>query len=155
MPDFSLQTVLEYRHSVVEGLEIELSVLLNKEQEIKEGIEQLNINKENILDEMKDVQKGNIDLNHLNQMKDNVKYLKVKIEEQHLALEELNKEIDAKRQELTEAKQEEEVLVKLKEKMMSDFEEKVKKAEDAAQDDIYIAQAFQRSKNSKSEAGNV
>lgn len=155
MPEFSLQTVLEYRHSLVEGLEIELSVLLNKEQEIQNGIDQMNANKEQILVDMKDIQKGKIDMNHLNQMKDNVKFLKNRIAEQHEALEELCKEIDAKRKELTEAKQDEEVLVKLKEKMISDFEEKVKKADDALQDDIYIAQAFQRSQNNKSEAGNV
>jgi len=144
-PEFSLQPVLDYRHSRVEAEQIELARL---QQAYHQGLAHLDFLEEEIsltYHQIGKMQTGNIDMDQLAQFRLRVRTLDQQIKDQKETLTTLLKQIEAQRERLVLAKQEEETLVILKKKRLETWKAEERRKETAQRDDIYIAQAFQRS----------
>ena len=148
-PRFSLQPVLDYRHTRVETLEVELGQLIQEREKALNFLESLRGRRRSHLDDLRKEQSGEINLSTLNQLKANLKATEERIlKAQHL-LREIDKAVSAKRQETISAKQDEEALNILRNKEVERFQIEQKSSEDRQQDDIYITQAFQHIHQSK------
>jgi flagellar export protein FliJ len=144
-PKFSLQPVLNYRHTRVEGFEVELGVLLDARQRGSEFLEKLRSFQKGLFAEMHTQQSGGLmDLEKVAQLRSNLKLIEERIHVQIETLAELDSQVEAKRNELVAAKQDEETLVKLKENELDRYREQQARQESRLQDDIYIAQAFHK-----------
>jgi flagellar FliJ protein len=144
-PRFSLQTVLEYRENIVEALEIEMSCLLTARQQAQQILDALSAKLQGLYSQLRQTQIGEMDLVKNANLRQNIDYVDDCIEQQEQEIARLDERIEAKRQELIKAKQDEEMLENLKEKYIEAFEADIKAKEGRAQDDIYITQHFQSS----------
>ena len=142
-PDFSLQTVLDYRSTVVEMLEIELSQLLTRKRELENQLNQLENLELQLWQELTGEQLGEMDLVHIDQIRCQLETLEKKKQALFAELKSLVQEVHHKREEVVQAKQEEEMLEIVKEREIEAFQEEVKEHNRKVQDDIYIAQAYQ------------
>lgn len=143
-PKFTLQTVLEVRHSKVESTEMELGKLLQLEQQKKTVI----MTMENVINtlnsKMCEMMVGEIDLFMLNHLRENINSLNNQLKEAQQQLEILQTQIVEKRRELVIAKQAEETLDILKNKEIESYNAEQAAMEQRIQDDIYIAKGFER-----------
>lgn len=147
---FSLQTVLDVRHSQVEALEIQLGQLNRTRQELSQLLESL----QNVLVELlnglyDEKQREEMDLffiSHLCQNIQDTEKLIMRIQED---LKVLDQKIEEKRHELIVAKQNEEVMEILKEKEHLRLLEAVEGAEKKEVDDLYISRAFRMNQENK------
>lgn len=153
-PRFSLQPVLDYRHTRVEALEVELGQLQGEREKTLEFMESLRNRRRGLLDDMRLQQSGELDFLMLNQMKTNLKSTEVRILKTQALLREIDKAITAKRAEMVAAKQEEEALVVLKNKEVERYQAELNRREIRQQDDIYIAQAFHHHQADSSQANH-
>jgi flagellar export protein FliJ len=147
LPKFNLQTVLDYRHSKVEALEVELSKLIQKQFELTQLLDSIQVQITALNNELQEKQIGEINLFTISVLRSNINLLNEKIDQIKAAMEKLVKSIEEKRQEVVLARQDEEVLEILKQKEIDRFKEEVKVQEGRAQDEIYIAQAFRKLSN--------
>jgi flagellar FliJ protein len=143
-PRFSLQAVLDYRTSLVEALEIELGRLMATLLRAQKILEEMREKRTRLIGELRDAMLGELDLVKISQLRVNVELLDVKIARQEEEVERIEKEVEAKRQELIKARQDEEVLVILKEKAIAAFLNEMKLRENRAQDDVYISSHYQK-----------
>ncbi len=143
-PKFSLQTVLDVRHSRAEALEVEFSKLIAREQLIFHEIEKLEINKENLMAKLHEQMIGEMDLFVVAHMRANINQHMTAIDNCHLALASLQIEIENKRRQLVAARQAEETLDILKKKEVKRYKELEQAHENKEQDDVYIARNFQK-----------
>lgn len=143
-PKFSLQTVLDVRHSKVESLEIELSKLLQEEQQKETVIQTMESVIDNLKSKMREMMVGDIDLFMVTHLRDNLNDLSDQLQAIKVELAELQIQIEAKRKEVVAAKQAEETLDILKEKEIERFNAEQAAIEKRLQDDIYIAKGYQR-----------
>jgi flagellar export protein FliJ len=154
-PKFSLQPVLEYRHNHVEVLEVELGRIVHLHQEADQLLAFLKLRQATLSEELCASQKeGEIDLEKIGQLRNLLRRLAGRLEQQHLRLAELIHAEEAKRTELVNAKQDEEALETLKDKEVVRFRAKVAREENRLQDDIYISQAYRRSAEEELEEGH-
>jgi flagellar export protein FliJ len=142
-PDFSLQSVLDYRTTIVETLEIELGVLLRDRSQLKETLYLLERKEQHLWQELIQEQIGDLDLIRIDQLQSHLEDLEEHKHQLLARLKTVAAAIHAKREELVAAKQDEEVLEIIKDKEIERFYQQVKKHEQKVQDDIYIAQAYQ------------
>ena len=101
-PKFSLQTVLDVRHSKVEALEIEMGKLQLAQQEkiaLEETLQRL---KYNLFDQLQDQMVGDMDLVLIEQLRGNIDQVEEGIQITRQVIEELGKRIEAKRRELVD-----------------------------------------------------
>ncbi|HEY9077891.1 MAG TPA: flagellar FliJ family protein [Anaerolineaceae bacterium] len=143
-PKFSLQSVLDYRHMRVESLEIELSELLTAQKQGEAMLEELKLQMSRLFEELQEKQIGEIDLFTVAVLRANIKTTQDRINQVLDALVLLGQKIEAKRQELIVAKQDEEALVILKNKEAERFIAEQKRIDDRMQDEIYISQAYRK-----------
>jgi flagellar protein FliJ len=143
-PNFSLQSILDYHHSRVEILEVELGKLLQSHKEMTDLLNQLNFDQERLLINLKEAQSGELNLQKIAQTRFNIKKVQSDIEKQKALLQLLVQAVEAKRLELIEAKQDEAVFDKLKEKELERFIEKQNSLERIQQDDIYTSKAHRQ-----------
>lgn len=147
MAKFALQSVLDYRHSVMEAFEIELGRLHAMRLEAQAVLEALLANQQQLYVDLRDRQNaGALDLPLIAQARVNLKAVEKRIAEQMQVIAQLDQQIEAKRQQLIKARQDEETLIKLKEKEQERLTEAEARVEDRQRDDIYIAQAYRHSK---------
>ena len=139
---FSLQNVLDIRHSKVELLEIELGKLLTAQQKTQLLLNSLREFQVNLLDQLSTAQSGDIDLFKIGMLRLNILEAAKRIEVVSAELEKQAWQIKNKRAELIEAKQAEETLEILKRKRYEAYLVEQVQFESREQDDIYIAQAF-------------
>ena len=144
-PKFTLQPVLDYRETRVEILEIELGRLLQAQKRCLTFLEALNSSRDRILSELGKKQTGEIDLYMIARLHANLELVNERIQEQQTRLNEINRQIYEKQQEIIHAKQDAEALVKLKEHEIERFKKEEAKKENRLQDDIYIARAYHHS----------
>lgn len=144
LPRFSLQSVLDYRSSLVEALEIELGRLMATLMRAQKILEAMREKRTNLIGELRSAMLGVLNLVRISQLRVNIELLDVNIARQEEEVERISREVEAKRQELVKARQDEEVLVILKEKAITAFQNEMKLRENRAQDDIYIGSHFQR-----------
>ena len=150
-PKFSLQTVLDYRRNRLDTLEIELGSLLANQQSGFAFLEKLQDYQIQLFYELHSLQVGDMDLPTIYHLRANLKIIEARIQEQRLALTELEQQILKKRAGLVEAKQDEETLLTLKNKEVKRYNNAQARQEIRLQDDIYIAQHFSgpKSRNNK------
>ncbi len=146
-PRFSLQPVLDYRHNLVEALEIELGSLLNAQQESQRTLEALETSAKRLNHALYKEQTGDMDLFTINQIRANIQATRRHIIKQLELLAALEGQIEAKRLELVEAKQDEEALDTLRVKELEQYQQELNQQELKLQDDIYVAQAYRRLQN--------
>ena len=138
---FRLQSVLDYRHNRVEALEIELSQLLNLREQQIAHLEDLKRTKNALLHDLYQAQEGELDMIRLTQVQATLRQLENRVRQQQRVLLKLESIVAKKKSEVTEAKQDEEVLQTLKDKNEARIRAEVNLRENRLQDDIYIAQA--------------
>lgn len=145
MPKFALQAVLDYRHSLVEALEIELGRLHAARQEAQRVLDDLLANQQQLYADLHHRQiAGPLDLSLIAQARISLKALEKRIADQIQYLAQLDQQIEAKRLQLVKAKQDEETLAKLKEKELERWAEEEARQEDRQRDDLYIARAYRQ-----------
>lgn len=140
-PKFSLQSVLDYRHSRVERLEIELGNLKKEELECRKLLETLLLNQSQLNHRLSECLNGEVDLVNVRHLQSELKALSNRIKTQKKLLQSLENQVSAKRSELIKAKQDEETLKLLKEKELEQFLALEARKEMRLQDDIYNAKA--------------
>jgi len=139
---FSLQPVLDVRHTKVEALEISLGELLASQQEGFQMLAAYQETQKVLYQEMVNSQQGEMDLFTLQHLQANARTIETRITQVKEALKILAGKIDEKRQELILAKQAEEVLKTLKENENKRYQAELAAAENRSLDDIYISQAY-------------
>lgn len=144
-PEFPLQVVLEYRDRLVDALEIEMSCLLRARQLAQDLLDALNEKLASLFNELRSSQTGDLDLVKIGQIRANIDYIDEYISRQEEEITKFDQQIEAKREELIKARQDEEMLEVLKEKATEAYEEDQKIKESRAQDDIYITSHYQKS----------
>jgi flagellar export protein FliJ len=142
-PEFSLQTVLDYRATIVESLEIELGQLINQKKELEKAFRMAELREFDLWEQLTKEQVGYMNLSYIDQIRIQLERLEKEKDQLKDTLRELNERIDRKREEVVLARQEEETLEIVKEKEIEAYWERVKKQDQKTQDDIYIAQAYQ------------
>jgi flagellar FliJ protein len=145
-PKFSLQSVLDFRHSWVEKLEIELGNMMHSLQQGETLLETLEVNRYDLFQELTRQQTGDFDMFKITTIRKNINMLNEQIDQVKALLEELRAQVEAKRLEVIQAKQDEEVLVKLKDKEGERYRIEQIQIENRFQDDIYISTAFHNRK---------
>ena len=143
-PKFSLQTVLDVRHSKVESLEIELGIL-HQEKHQKEAFCEALVNAQDMLYiKLHELMHGDVDLFMMNHLRNNITDLAHQIDLTHDSIQQLEVLAEQKRLEVVEARKSEESLNILKNKEIDRFNEEEKDKERHFQDDIYISQGFRQ-----------
>ena len=143
-PRFSLQNVLDIRHSRVEGLEIELSELLLKQQHAEEQVDILQQRRSGLMLRLSQAQQGELDLVKINLLHADLLMTGEQIVKAGEVLKKAIQMVENKRKELIHARQEEETLQILKRKRIELYDQEQAQIEARAQDEIYIAQAFRQ-----------
>lgn len=146
-PKFSLQPVLDYRHKVLESLEIELGGLLQSQKNGAQFLQKLQDHQKQLFEELHHQQDGIIDLQAVTHLRSNLRAVEERIQRQVSFLAKLERDIEQKRAEVVEAKQDEETLATLKSKEIERYKAEQARQENRLQDDIYIAQAFRKGKD--------
>ncbi|GAP22526.1 flagellar export protein FliJ [Leptolinea tardivitalis] len=140
-PKFSLQNVLDYRHSKVEKLEVTFGHLQNQLQNARDQLGSLEKEREGLLQELASYQNGDLNLQKILQARTFLKRLQKGIDRQKGEIANLVIEVENARQALIQAKQDEAALEKLSEKELQIYTERVNMREKQQQNDIYISQA--------------
>lgn len=145
-PKFSLQTVLDVRHSRVESIEIELGQLMHLKQEKEEFLQTLSTALDTLHSTLQERMSGEIDLFSINHLRSNINQVSEGISTVEQLIEDLAQQVESKRLQLVEAKKEEESLKILKNKEYERFLEGEKEKEKRFVDDVYISQGFRQKK---------
>ena len=143
-PKFSLQTVLDVRHSRAEALEVEFGKLLLRERQMFNEIENLENTKDSLMSKLHDQMMGDMDLFVVAHLRANISQHTTAIEKCHASLANLQIEIENKRRQLISARQAEETLDILKRKEIKKYKDLEIIRENKEQDDIYISRNFQK-----------
>lgn len=146
-PKFSLQTVLDVRHSRVESLEIDLGRLQQERLQKENYLQTLYVAQDELYAKLHEKMTGVLDLVELNMLRANINQLGSRIEKTNLSIAQLEQAVELKRQELVDAKKEEESLKVLKNKEIERFQEEEKEKEKRFMDDVYISQGFRQRRN--------
>lgn len=143
-PKFSLQTVLDVREKRVETLEIELGHLLQEQRKGEEYLARLQALEASLFARLERQKIGELDLFALEQLHHELTLVQERIEQARQALDMWQRRVDAKRQELIQARQDVEVLETLREKELARYQEEMAHLESRLLDDLYISRAFRR-----------
>lgn len=139
---FSLQSILDYRHSKVEALEVELSQINHALQQAQSVLQGLTFRHGYLLESLGKQQLGDVDLTQLAQVRTNIQLVERQIARQQTQISALAEKVAAKRAEVVLAKQDEEALNTLKRKENERVQAQLRQQEDRQQDDAYIAQSW-------------
>lgn len=143
-PKFSLQTVLDVRHSRAEALEVEFGRLLAKEQQLYNEIDRLESAREVLMGNLHTQMTGEMDLFAVAHIRADINHHIGLINNCHLSLLKLQNDIEKKRRELVSARQAEETLDILKRKEIQRFKQLEIEHENKEQDDVYISRNYQK-----------
>ena len=151
-PRFSLQPVLDYRHTHVEVLEVELGRVQHLKKDANDLLEKLNGRQQALNQELSSSQSdGEIDLVKVDQVRVTLKRVAARIDQQKQRIADLTKKEEDQRAVLVTAKQDEEALSTLKDKEAARYKASEDSKELRLQDDIYISQAYRRSSGENQE----
>lgn len=148
-PKFSLQSVLDYHHSRVEVLEVELGRLTHSRHDIMDMLMSLMKDQERMLEELKELQNGDLDLQTIALIRYNIHRLQENIEKQQQALKLLEQAIEIKQMEVVQARQDEAIFDKLKEKELQRYQNHFIEQEKILMDDIYVSKGHKKSGDPK------
>lgn len=141
-PKFSLQNVLDVRHSRVEALEIELSKLMILQDDTQNKLDSLNAYRRLLMEKLSHLMEGDLDLFTVEHLRLDIRETSDLITLTEDELARVERMVEAKRDELVLAKQKEEALGILKKKRAEVYESEQAQMEARAQDDIYISLAY-------------
>jgi flagellar export protein FliJ len=144
-PKFSLQPVLDYRHMRVEVLEVEHGRMIQAQQHATAFLDALQNSRSRVLQQMGESQSGEVDMFMISRLHQNLDMVNERIAQQELHLQELAEQISEKRQELVQAKQDDEALAKLKNQEVERYQVEQARIENRMLDDVYISRAYRRS----------
>jgi flagellar export protein FliJ len=144
-PKFSLQPVLDYRHMRVEVLEVEHGRMVQAQQHATAFLDALQNSRSRVLQQMGESQSGEVDMFMISRLHQNLDMVNERIAQQELHLQELAEQISEKRQELVQAKQDDEALAKLKNQEVERYQVEQARIENRMLDDVYISRAYRRS----------
>jgi len=140
-PKFSLQNVLDYRHSKVEKLEVIFGRTQNQLLLAKEQLAAMESERDTLLKDLGSYQNGDLNLQKILQARTFLKRVQKSMDRQKLEIARLSVEAENARLALIQAKQDEVALEKLSQKELQVFTDKANMREKQQQDDIYISQA--------------
>ncbi len=143
-PKFALQSVLDFRHSRVEALELDFSKLHEALQQGQRMQADCLQNLEGLYTRLQQEQNGDLDLFAIQHLRQDALALNKQLEQIAEALAILEGRIEEKRKEIVAARQAEETLNTLKDKESSRWRAEQAVLEGKQQDNVYIAQAFRR-----------
>ncbi|HHH82315.1 MAG TPA: hypothetical protein ENL35_04945 [Chloroflexi bacterium] len=139
--DFTLQIVLDYRNSLVGKLELELAALKRERQRVESSLEHLHrVEYELHVALTREQRCEDLDLISIEQLNQDLKVCTRKIEACLRTIEDLDVSIARKQIELTQAKQDEESIQKLKDAYLKRQKHRLSRLEAIQQDDIYTTQ---------------
>jgi flagellar export protein FliJ len=141
-PKFSLQSVLDYRHSRVEALEIEFGKILAARQEKEAALESLRTVHEDFCLQLYRSQMGDMDLFLIQHLQSSLSQVREAAAKVCLEIQELDRLKEAKRLEMVSARQSEETLAILKTKETEKIRLEQAAQENRQQDDLYISLGF-------------
>jgi flagellar export protein FliJ len=144
VPKFSLQNVLDLRHGRVESLEVELSQLIQAQLNAQGVLDAFLILQKDLMRKLAGEQMGEMDLFTVSILHSNILTVDYQIGVVKKKLSQAVADVEAKRQELIEARQKEETLETLKNKRIQIYNAELAQSEARVQDDIYISQAFRQ-----------
>src|SRR5512133_1152461 len=139
-PKFSLQNVLDYRHSKVEKLEVIFGRTQNQLLLAKEQLASMESERDTLLKDLGSYQNGDLNLQKILQARTFLKRVQKSMDRQKLEIARLSVEAENARLALIAAKQDEVALEKLSQKELQAFTDKDNMREKQQQDDIYISQ---------------
>jgi len=140
-PKFSLQNVLDYRHSKVEKLEVIFGRTQNQLLMAKEQLAAMESERDTLLKDLGSFQNGDLNLQKILQARTFLKRVQKGMDRQKLEISRLSVEAENARLALITAKQDEVALEKLSQKELQVYTDKANMREKQQQDDIYISQA--------------
>ena len=146
-PRFSLQSILDYHHNRVEILEVELGTMLHNRHGIMDLLMNLMKDQESSIENLKELQSGELDLHSIGLIRSNIRHLQDNIEKQQKSLKALEQAIEKKHLEVVQAKQDEAIYDKLKEKEFMRFQDKLNEQEKILMDDINTSKARKKAKD--------
>jgi flagellar export protein FliJ len=150
-PKFTLQTVLDVRHSKVESYEIDLGQLQQEKIQKENYIQTLYVAQDNLYELLYASMSGELDLVNVNLLRGNINHLTAQLDATNRSIADIDQRIEMKRLELIEAKKEEESLKLLKNKEYDRYLEGEKDKEKRFMDDIYISQGFRQHRSEMSQ----
>lgn len=113
-PKFSLQTVLDVRHSKVEAMEIELGQIQQEKLQKENFLQTLYLAQDKLYESLHQSMSGELDLVQVNLLRANINQVSARLQATNQTIQELDQKIHLKRLQLIEAKKEEELLKILK-----------------------------------------
>ena len=136
MFQFSLQRILDYRGLVREGIENEMEVLFARINAERLSLESCRREMESWKDSLRDKESGQtLDLNEITLIYRYIEALEKRAVLHENTIQQLNRELDEKRNEYLSASQAEKIMEKLKEKEWTTFVESLNRQERALLDE--------------------
>lgn len=142
---FSLQSVLDYKTSILEVRELELAELLRRQIAAEQKLASLQELASGEQVEMQRIQQAKcLDIVDIRWRQERQEDLRGQIAAQQTHLSHVQEQVEAKREEVLVAHQEQEVLVKLQEKEVLALQEEDKRRELSEADEISATRYFRR-----------
>ena len=127
---FSLDTVLNYKEQVLDGLKAEHARILMKVRECEHAIEMLEQEHLRCAGEFRENRFNGMKISDIHTYENYLEALGIKIRRKYEQLEKLKEKEEAKRNEVVEAKKETSSIDKLKEKKFKEYEKAVQKEDE-------------------------
>lgn len=127
---FSLDTVLNYKEQVLDGLKAEHARILQKVRECERAIEALEQEHLRCAQEFRENRFNGMKISDIHTYENYLEALGIKIRKKYEELEKLKEKEEAKRNEVVEAKKETSSIDKLKEKKFKEYEKAVQKEDE-------------------------
>lgn len=118
---YRMQNVLNVKEKLEDQAKNEFAICAARVREEEEKLEKLNGRYEDMLDKIKELNTGSIDIPAIREAEESVELLKYHIRMQKLNLAAANQELEVARAKLTKAMQERKTHEKLKEKQFEEF----------------------------------
>lgn len=143
-PKFSLQTVLDVRHSKVESIEIEMGRMIQQRSQKESYLEACYNAQDKLYETLHLHMIGDMDLFVISHLRMNINQVGDQIKATSQQIADLSALIEQTRLALVEAKKEEEALSILKNKEYDRYLDEEKEKEKRMVDDVYISQGFRQ-----------
>ena len=127
---FSLDTVLNYKEQVLDGLKAEHARILAKVRECEAAIERMEEEHHRCVLEFRECRMNGMKVSDIHTYENYLEALGVRIRKKYEELAKLKEKEEAKRNEVVEAKKETSSIDKLKEKKFKEYESEVQKEEE-------------------------
>ena len=127
---FSLDTVLDYKEQMLDGLKAEHARILAKVRECEAAIERMEEEHHRCVLEFRECRMNGMKVSDIHTYENYLEALGVRIRKKYEELAKLKEKEEAKRNEVVEAKKETSSIDKLKEKKFKEYESEVQKEEE-------------------------